>query len=147
MSNHDAEANKGTARRIEEAWSASDMEALDQLIAQNFVAHTPGAEMVPPGLDGAKMAHAGTMQSFPDRQVTVEDVIGEGDRVFVRCRMQGVNTGGLDWAGIPANGNSIDIEYVTEFRFQDGKVVETWAQMDIPKMMMQLGAMPGPGGE
>jgi hypothetical protein len=28
-----------------------------------------------------------------------------------------------------------------------GKVVETWAQMDIPKMMMQLGAMPGPGGE
>ena len=145
MSNHDAEANKDAARRIEEAWSANDMEALDGLIAQDFVAHTPGSEMVPPGLEGAKMAHAGAMQSFPDRQVAVEDVIGEGDRVFVRCRMQGVNSGGLPWAGVPANGNSIDIEYVTEFRFEDGKVVETWAQMDVAKMMQQLGAMPAPG--
>jgi hypothetical protein len=29
---------------------------------------------------------------------------------------------------------------------QDGRVVETWAQIDVPKLMTQLGAMPGMEG-
>jgi hypothetical protein len=28
----------------------------------------------------------------------------------------------------------------------DGRIAETWSQMDVPTMLMQLGAMPSPGG-
>ncbi len=146
MSDHDAEANKEAVRRIEAAWQSNDLDALDELIAQDFVANTPGADQLPPGLAGAKAAHAGVPGAFPDRQVTVEDLVAEGDRVFVRCRMQATNNGtGLPWFGLPANGNKVDVEWITEYRFEGGKVVETFAQMDLAKMMQQLGAMPAPG--
>ena len=73
-----------------------------------------------------------------------QDLFGEGNRGVVRVRMRGINTGGLPWFGIPANGAKVDVEWITEFRLEDGKVVETWAQMELPTMMQQLGAMPGP---
>jgi len=57
----------------------------------------------------------------------------------VRSRMTGTNDGGLPWFGIPANGNTIDIEYITIYRLEDDRVVESWAQMEIAKMMQQLG--------
>ena len=76
------------------------------------------------------------------------DIFGQGDHVVSRVSMTATNTGGLPWFGIPANGNRIeDVEWITIFRLQDGKVVETWAQMEVPKLMTQLGAMAGPGGE
>ena len=75
------------------------------------------------------------------------DIFGEGDFVVSHVRMTGTNSGGLPWFGIPANGRKVDTDWITIYRLADGKVVETWAQMDIPKMMMQLGAMPAPGGE
>ena len=40
-----------------------------------------------------------------------------------------------------------DVGWITIFRLQGGKVEETWAQMEVPKLMTQLGAMPGPGGD
>ena len=62
-------------------------------------------------------------------------------------RMTGTNTGGLEWAGLPANDKAIDTDWIQISRHgQDGKIVETWAQMDIPKMMVQLGAMSAPEG-
>jgi steroid delta-isomerase-like uncharacterized protein len=136
-------ASVDIVRRIEEAWRDDDLDALDGLIAEDFSAHTPGSEDVP-GLSGAKMAHQQSLQAFPDRQNHIQDIFGEGNRAIARVRMTGTNTGGLPWFGIPANGAKVDIEWITEFRLEDGKVVETWAQMDLPTMMQQLGAMPGP---
>ena len=93
------------------------------------------------------MAHQQSMQAFPDRQNEVLDIFGEGDQVVAHVRMTGTNTGGLPWFGIPANDHKVDTDWITIYRLEGGRVVETWAQMDIPRMMMQLGAMPGMGGE
>lgn len=135
--------NKQTVRRIEEAWDRGDLSALDQYFAPDFVAHTavPG---MPPGLEGAKMAHQGAMQSFPDRRVTIEDITGDGDLVAVRCRMRGTNQGGLPWLGVPANGNSVDIEWISLYRLNGGRVVEHRAVMDLLGLMQQLGVLPTP---
>ena len=140
--------NVEVVRKVEEAWASHDLDALDPYFAEVWQAHTPGSEQLPPGLEGAKSAHRQSMEAFPDRQNTIHDIFGQGDLVVSRVSMSGTNTGGLPWFGIPANGNRIeDVEWITIFRLQDGKVVETWAQMEIPKLMTQLGAMPGPGGE
>ncbi len=53
------------------------------------------------------------------------------------------NSGGLPWFGIPANDRSVDMQWISEYRVQDGKVVAHWAQMDLPTMMTQLGTMGG----
>lgn len=139
-----AEGNKALVRQIEEAWNSGNLTALDNLFAPNFVAHNavPG---LPPGLGGAKMAHQGSLQSYPDRQTRIEDMIAEGDKVVVRMRMTGTNQGGLPWMGVPANGNKVDVQWISIYRIADGKVVEHRAEMDMLGMMQQLGVIPVPG--
>jgi hypothetical protein len=61
--------------------------------------------------------------------------------------MTGTNTGGLPWFGIPANERPVDVEWIQISRHDDdGRIAETWAQMESAKLMMQLGAMPAPEG-
>lgn len=139
-----AEENKALVRQIEEAWNSGNLTALDNLFAPNFVAHNavPG---LPPGLAGAKMAHQASLQSYPDRQTRIEDMIAEGDKVVVRMRMTGTNRGGLPWMGVPANGNKVDVQWISIYRIADGKAVEHQAEMDMLGMMQQLGVIPAPG--
>jgi predicted ester cyclase len=139
--------NVEVVRAIEDAYNRKNYAALDGLIAADFAAHTPGSEMMPGGLEGAKMADTGAQQGFPDKRTEILDIFGAGDKVVAHVRMTGTNDGGLPWFGIPANGRTVDTTWIQISRHaDDGKVVETWAQMDVPRLMMQLGAMPGGEG-
>ena len=103
--------------------------------------------MMPPGVEGAIAANEGAKQSFPDEKTEILDIFGEGDRVVAHVRMTGTNKGGVPWAGVPANDKAVDIDWIQVSRHDaSGKIAETWAQMDTPKMMVQLGMMPAPGG-
>ena len=90
-------------------------------------------------------AHQASMQAFPDRRTTIEDMIAEGDRVVVRMRMTGTNTGGLPWFGVPANGKKVDVQWISTYRLADGKAAEHRAVMDVLGLMQQLGVIPAPG--
>ena len=139
--------NVEVVRAIEDAYNRQDYGALDGLIAADFVAHTPGSEIMPAGLEGAKAADIGAWQAFPDKRSEILDIFGAGDRVVVHVRMTGTNQGGLPWFGVPANGRAVDTDWIQISRHgADGRVVETWAQMDVPRLMVQLGAMPGGEG-
>lgn len=138
--------NADTVRRIEEAWDAGRLDELDQYFAPDFDNSTSGVPGVPPGLEGAKMAHQGVMQSFPDRKMEIVDMIDGGDEVFVRTRVSGTNQGGFPLFNVPGNGNPFQIEAVSVYRFNDeGKVVEHWGMNDAFALGMQLGAFPAPG--
>jgi predicted ester cyclase len=134
-------------RRLEDAYNTQQLDVLDEIIADDFVAHTPGSDQIPPGRDGIKMAHQMSMGAFPDRKTEIEDIFSDGNLVVLRQRMTGTNTGGLPSFGIPANDAAVDFDVIQILRVEDGQVHESWAQMNLPKMMMQLGAMPAPGGE
>ena len=145
----DVERNIGVVRRLEDSFAARDHDAIRGLIAADFVPHTPGSEMLPAGVEGAIMANEGAWSYFPDKKTEILDIFGEGDRVVSHVRMTGTNTGApLDWAGLmEATGKPIDNDWVQISRHaDDGTIVETWAQQDVPKLLMQLGAMPAPGG-
>ena len=138
------DANVDVVRRIEAAWAESDLDALDDLIAADYTPHTPGSDQIPPGLQGAKMAHQGVMQSFPDRKVNVEEILGDGDTVAVRTRITGTNDGGFPLFNVPANGAKIDFPAVSIYRLRDGKIVGHWGLNDALTLMMQLGAIQPP---
>ena len=138
--------NADVVRAIEEAWASNRLDELDQYFADGFdnaQSATPG---VPAGLEGSKMAHQGVMQSFPDRKIEILDLVEGGDRVFVRHRVTGTNTGGFPPFGVTANGNAFDIEAWGLYRLQGGKAVEHWGMNDAFTLGMQLGAIPTPGG-
>ena len=129
---------KDLVRRLEEAWAANDLATVDELLAPDLVSHDapPG---VPQGREGAKAAHQMAMTSFPDRRMTIEDVVGNGDRVAVRTTIRGTNTGGVPWLGVPANGKQVEIESISIYRVANDRVIEHWGQNDVGRLMMQLG--------
>jgi predicted ester cyclase len=133
--------NVEIVRRLETAWATNDYDTVREILSPDFpkLNHGPGAEMIPPGIDGLIQGHEMSLGAFPDRKQEILDSFGEGDRVMIRSRMTGTNTGGLPWFGIPANDRAVDVEYITIYRLEDGKVVESWAQMDLATMMQQLG--------
>jgi predicted ester cyclase len=45
--------------------------------------------------------------------------------------------------GAPANGNAIDVMFISIYRLADGLIIQHWAQNDTMGLMQQLGAMPG----
>jgi predicted ester cyclase len=91
------------------------------------------------------MAHQASMGSIPDRRKAIEELVGAGDTVVVRMRMTGTNQGGLAWAGVPANGNKVNVTWISIYLLVGGKVVEHRAEMDVMGLMQQLGAVPSPG--
>jgi predicted ester cyclase len=100
---------------------------------------------MPQNLATAKMAHGMAMKAFPDRKTTILGLIGEGDRVAMRARVQGTNTGGAVWFGVPeGNDKKIDFESWSIYRFKDGKVVESWGINDGILAMVQLGSLKPP---
>ena len=143
----DVTRNIERVERLEQAYNDRDYDTVRTIVAPNFVAHTPGSEMMPPGIEGAIAANEGAHSAFPDHHTEIEEVFGDGDRVVSHVQMTGTNDGGLPWAGMPANGAKVAIDWIQISRFaDDGTIQETWAQMDLAKMMMQLGAMPAPEG-
>jgi predicted ester cyclase len=141
-----SEENKRLIRGLEEAWASNDMAQIDRFFAPEFDNSATAMPGLPPGVEGAKMAHQGAMQSFPDRTTVIEDVLAEDDEVMVRGRYRGTNQGGVPFMDVPANGNPIDVAFVSVYRIEDGKIVEHWGLNDAAALMQQLGATPQPTG-
>ena len=134
-----AEENKAIVRRYQEALNASNLDALDEVVAQDM--RTP--DMLPgfpPGLEGAKRIHQATLAAWPDFHVTIEDLIAEGDRVAARITITGtaVNAG----FGLPATGRSFMINGVYVVRIADGKIVEHRGIEDALGLIEQVGKVP-----
>jgi predicted ester cyclase len=137
-----SEANKELVRKMEEAWESGNLDALDQYFSPDVVSHA-AVPFLPRGLEGWKIAHRQMLAAVPDRRVTIEDMIAEADRVVVRARLTGTNLRGLPWAGVSANHSRIDMEFISIYRIEDGKIVECWALNDMALLTRQLGADPG----
>ncbi len=137
----DVERNIDVVRRLEDAYNHRDYSGFAQLISDNLAAHTPAAEQSPQTHAGISQVNENAYTAFPDKRTEILDIFGEGDRVVARVRHTGTNTGGLPWFGIPANDAKVDFEWIQISRHdEDGRITETWAQMDAAKLMQQLGA-------
>jgi predicted ester cyclase len=139
--------NVDVVRKLEDAYNARDYDTVRASVAADYVPHTPGSEMLPAGVEGAVASNEGGFASFPDKRSEILEIFGEGDKTVSHVRMTGTNEGGLPWAGVPANGKAIDVDWIQISRHaDDGTIEETWAQMDVGTMMIQLGVMPAPEG-
>jgi steroid delta-isomerase-like uncharacterized protein len=134
------EGNKAIVRRfIDEVFVAGRPDAVDELVATDFVPHTWGA--MANGRDGLKQAIERVGQGLEDVAMTIEDMVAEGDRVAVRLTSRARQVG--EFMGMPPSGREYEIGEIHLFRVADGRVAEHWHQADFLGMMRQLGATPG----
>jgi len=79
-SSHGTRGKEATLRRfVEEAINKKNLDALDGLVAENFVEHVPFRGQGP-GRDGLRQALSVFLSAFPDIHGIVDKQIAEGKR-------------------------------------------------------------------
>lgn len=133
------EENKAILRRGAEAFNnAEDRSAWFEIHDPSVIARGLGEE--PVDLNGLKEFYSGLWLAFPDLRITIEDMVGEGDRVAWRLAVEGTHES--EFRGIPATGINVRFAAQYFFRFRDGKIVERWTNFDRLAVLTQLGAQP-----
>jgi steroid delta-isomerase-like uncharacterized protein len=138
------EENKAVVRQFFETFSRNDFAAFEAVTSQDIVYHTapPG---ISPGIQGYRELMGMYHGAFPDMQLTIDDVLAEGDKVVTRFTPSGTHRGEL--MGIAPTGKRVSIDGISIVRVAGGKVVEEWDQLDMLGMLQQMGAIPTPGQE
>jgi len=133
------ETNKAVVRRYQEIYNTNTLDALSEVLAPDFVSHnlTKGT---PNTIAGLKGLQAKTLAAYPDYQVSIEDLLAEGDKVTMRFVMKGTHTGS-PFMDIPATGNKLEVTGISIFRLVNDKIVEHWGEVDNLGWMIQLGAI------
>lgn len=135
------EENKTLYRRwFEEVVTGGNLGLVDQLLAENYVLHFPG---MPRPIDrtGHKQLVLMFRTAFPDWVETVDDVIGEGDKVVIR--VTGTGTHWAEFQGVRPTGNAVKATGVGIGRIAGGRIAEAWGFYDALGMMQQLGVLSG----
>ncbi len=132
-----SEENKAIVLRIYEAINSGDFQTLDSLFADTFIEHEDGVE--PPTKAGAIEALQLMRKAFGDFTITVDDMIAQGDKVFVRATMSGIHQG--EFLGIPATGRQVRTPVADFLRIAGWKAIEHWGLSDTGVLMLQLGAI------
>ena len=140
------EDNKALVRRfIEQGWNQKNLALMDELAASNFTHHDPNFPNIRTRED-YKQWFTDNCNAFPDLQLTIDDLIAEGDRVVTRWTARGTNTGDIATPMyLPATGKRVTITGVSISRIAGGKVVENWQHGDTMGFLQQLDVMPAPG--
>ena len=79
--------------------------------------------------------------AFPDIHWVIEEMLGEGEKVFSRFTWHGTHRS--EFFGVPATGKQITVKGMVVDRGVAGKMGESQFLMDCLRMMRQLGAIPG----
>jgi predicted ester cyclase len=136
------EENKAIIRRLIEAENEHNVALLDEFIAADFVdeRNTPFELR---GLESYKQFENGVIKAFPDFQETIEDIITEGDKVWVYFTFTGTHTGEWNVFGItlPPTGKKITWTGVNMLRIVEGEVVERKSVRDMLDFLNQLGVI------
>jgi steroid delta-isomerase-like uncharacterized protein len=133
------DGNKALVRRFYEEIDKGNLEAMDELVAEDYIDHSPPPFPVAPGREGLKEAFKLFWEATPGYH-QIEDQIAEADKVVTRLTAHGKHEG--DLPGIPRTGNDMKVTAVTIHRIADGKLVEKWSDKDVLGMLQQIGVIP-----
>ena len=129
------EENKAKVRKVIEAViNKQNLDLLDDLSAPDYVDHTHQLS-----LEGVKQFMNMLFEAFPDWHETIEDIVAEGDKVWVRVKGTGTHKG--EYRGIAPTGKKITGVGVNIYRIVNGKFVEGWAVEDWMDFLKQLGVI------
>jgi predicted ester cyclase len=138
------EDNKSLVRRFYAAIDAGHLDAMDDLVTEDYLDHHRAIPDLPPGRDGLKAAFQIFQRSTPGTH-EILDQFAEGDHVVTRLRARG--TFAEDMGDIAATGGEMDVTATAVHRVSNGRLAEHWGEVDSFTLMQQLGLVPLPAQE
>jgi steroid delta-isomerase-like uncharacterized protein len=126
-------------RYFNEVWNEGKVDVLEELLAPDYINHTPSTPNPPPGPAGLKPIVRAIRQAFPDLHYTIEDIVVGADTIAIRTTMSGTHEG--DLFGIPATHRHVKVMQIQIERIKNGRIVEHWRVTDDLTLMRQLGVV------
>jgi steroid delta-isomerase-like uncharacterized protein len=127
--------NKAVSTRfIQEVFNNGNYDLIEDLVDEGFVAHLGGSDQ---GRDAFTEMVKAYRYGFPDYHCVIDDQIAEADQVVTRWTFDGTQNGQL--MGMPPTGKRVTVTGVAIDRIADGKLVESWLEMDAQRMLQDLG--------
>jgi steroid delta-isomerase-like uncharacterized protein len=130
--------NKALVRHVADLWNAGDLAALDANFTPDYVNRDPNNPEVT-DFAGYKRWATAARAAFPDMQITIEDLIAEGDRVAKYWSFVATHRG--EYAGAAPTGKLVTWSGVTIYRIVGGKAAECIWRTDALGLLQQLGVV------
>jgi steroid delta-isomerase-like uncharacterized protein len=142
MSTDQVTSNKATFRRFHDAVNSGDAEliaqTIDEVVEPDVRIGTP-LPIDATGAQALKQVWTTLLRAYPDLHVSVEDIVAEADKLVCRNVVTGTHQG--EYLGLPPTGRSVTYDEIFIFRFEDGRIAETWGVVDLLAQLRQLGAI------
>ncbi len=120
-----SEQNKARVREYyERVLNGRDLEAVDQFFADERM------------VEGVRRGCFAYFNAFPDLHISLDELIAEGDKVFVRTTMTGTHDG--EYKGIDPTGRHVSTDCAEVYRIADGKFIGYWCLTNVAGLTRQL---------
>jgi predicted ester cyclase len=120
-----SEQNKELVRAYyAEVLNGRDLDAVDRYFADERM------------VEGVRRGCFSYFTAFPDLHVSLDELIAEGDRVFLRSTMTGTHDG--EYKGIPPTGRHVAAESAEVYQVADGRFVGYWCLTNVAGITRQL---------
>jgi steroid delta-isomerase-like uncharacterized protein len=127
------------ARRwFTEVWREGGEATVMELMAEDCIGQMEGADIR--GRAQFLIARQQMMDTFPDLQLTVDDLIAQGDQAAVRWQVRATHHGG--GLGVPATGQPVTFRGQTWMEFRNGKIVRGWDSWNLGGLIQSLAPAP-----
>ena len=119
-----AEENKALVRRFMEARAKADLNAIEEMMAPNFISHgfIRGQQ---PGREGLKRWIAEIAATFSNRRRFIEDQVAEGEKVVTRYTLRATHDR-RELMGVAPTGREVSYKAIVIHRISGGKIAEEW---------------------
>jgi ketosteroid isomerase-like protein len=115
--------NKAVIEAYFEAQNTGDVEAAFSLFSPDIMGWNAIDQAEPDRIEAIQGFFIGLQEVVPDLEVTLLDLVAEGDKVAVRFQLTG--TSSVEMPGQPAG--PFDQGILAIYRLEDGLIVEVWS--------------------
>jgi predicted SnoaL-like aldol condensation-catalyzing enzyme len=124
--------NEALAHRFHmEIFQKGKLSLIYEILTPDFVLHNPVLpSQFSKGPEGVKKFASGVVDSLPGHEFTHHDTISKGDKVLIRCTLNGIPK--REMLGIHPSDKPMTITGFDLFRIStNGKIAEMWQQWNV----------------
>jgi steroid delta-isomerase-like uncharacterized protein len=127
----------------EEVWNKRRLELLDEIIAPSHALHDPNLTGSAVGPEAYKRQISRFIAGIPDLRFTLEDIVGEREKLAVAWTISGTHNG--EFMGVPTTNKKVVIDGITIHHLVNEKIMDSYVSWDAWGLMQQLGVVPSLG--
>ena len=117
-------------RWFQEVWNQGKKNSIDELLAEDVIAHGLGPEGQLKGIEAFKKFYDDFREQLKNIRVDVEEAVCQDDMETALCHVTALDI---------ATGKSVEFSGLCMVKIANGKIVQAWNHYDFLKMYQQLG--------